>query len=195
MDDFDLRHLASARAELDGLCQKVGLQVLEKLPAIIEETDPPVGATMWAGDYACVLLWPVQSTEVAIVHSAVLAGQGWFDKLLLDMEASKSGRVVDGYLVLALPQLPEGSLEHEIRLLEVSSQVCRKHFIWPTASSSGARAWARIADITVVGLPKAATSASSDAYWPVLDENASEVWRDISGIGPVAAAQKDGETR
>src|SRR5712691_9260455 len=125
--------LEAARSEIDVLCRKVGLQAEALAASANAAVQPPSGAALWANGYACVLLWPVHEAGAQALQTAADQGQGWFDAVLATREANASGRVVDGYLVLALPAEPTEDLQEDVRKIELSSQICRKHLIWPTA--------------------------------------------------------------
>jgi hypothetical protein len=183
----------SARSALAQLCDKVRLHPA-LLPAMSAAgVRPPKQSFLWAGDYACVLLWPISETDSAAVRVTALSAQGWFDELLSARERDGDGRTVDGYLVLALPTEPNADLKDEIRRIELSPQVCRKHLIWPGGRNDGdgGVAWLRVADVTVLGLPEAITATSGELHWPDLDKEAAEVWAQISRLGAAAAVEAD----
>lgn len=168
MADLDV-----AREQLDTLCVAVGLVQAAKLPEIDQQDAPPPGATLWQSAYANVLLWPCHGNCLDDIIDAAERGQGWFDQVLSREEAQQTGRVVDGYLVLALSQRPPADTRDDIRRLELSSLICRKHLIWPSAAEDEDHVpglWRRVADITVVGLPKVDVPATGALHWPDLDE-------------------------
>jgi hypothetical protein len=183
----------SARSVLAQLCDKVQLHPVALPNVFAAGVRPPEQSALWASDYACVLFWPISTTDGAAVHTAVLTAQGWFDEVLSAQERVRDGRTVDGYLVFALPAEPSPDLKAEIRHIELSPQVCRKHLIWPRGQADGdpGAPWARIADVTVLGLPEAVTATHGELDWPDLDKEAAEVWADISSLGPAAAAEAD----
>jgi hypothetical protein len=149
---------------------------------------------LWSSSYAHLLLWPLISIEPSAIEQGASVAQGWFDEVLARFESSDPGRPVDGYLVLALPRPPEENAKDEIRRLELSSQICRKHLIWPAVAAEDeelAEAWCRVADVTVLGLPDAETAAAAELYWPDIDREAQAVWDDLVVLGAPATAQKD----
>lgn len=194
--DFDL--LESALAEIGDLCRKVGLES-EPLPKFNESVaKPPAGATLWASAYATALFWPVSSADVEILRTAADEGQQYFDELITIKERKTHGRVIDGYLILGLPSVPADDVQSAIMGLELSSQVCRKHVVWPKPeddvgdSFTESGKWRRIADVTVLGLPDADTAGAPEVYWPPLDAEAEELWHELENGNPVAIAQQHG---
>jgi hypothetical protein len=190
--------LEKARSEIDDLCGKVGFHI-EQLPKFKNlNIEPPPGTTLWVSDYAAVLLWPIDKTSAGPLQIAAEQGQSYFDELLVTKEGAANGRVVDGYLLLALPSAPTNDVQPTIRRLELSSQICRKHILWPKGPEElhqpavPTSMWARIADVTVLGLPDANTAGSADVYWPQLDKEAEKLWRELENGNPVVIAQQDG---
>jgi hypothetical protein len=190
--------LENAQLEISDLCEKVGFR-MELIPTFKNlAIDPPRGTTLWASDYASLLLWPIQKIGAEELQLAAEQGQSYFDELLGVKEAQVNGRVVDGYLILALPTAPTKDLQVMIRELELSFRVCRKHIIWPSPSEdlnqpvASNATWARIADVTVLGLPVADTAGSADVYWPRLDKEAERLWRELEGVNPATLARQDG---
>lgn len=193
---FDL--LESARAEIGDLCRKVGLEG-ELLPKFDESAaKPPAGAMLWASAYAAALFWPVSAADVDILRIAADEGQQYFDELITVKERNTHGRVIDGYLILGLPSAPSDDVQSVVMELELSSQVCRKHVVWPKpadavdALSTESGKWRRIADVTVLGLPDADTAGAPEVYWPPLDDEAEELWHELENGNPVAIAQQHG---
>lgn len=116
------------------------------------------------------------------------------DEVLSSIEADHPRRPIDGYLVLALPRSPQDDAKDDIRRLELSARICRKHLIWPAeATNAGppSELWCRVADVTVLGLPDAMTAATDELRWPSLDSEAEAVWADLMLLGSPATAQKD----
>lgn len=176
----------SAREQLNELCVKVGLDRTPVLPSPGIAITTPVGTTLWSSSYALVLLWPCSGGDYVSVEQAAAQGQAWFDEVLVQNERLSLGRLIDGYLVLALPQAPEVDAREEIRRLELSAQVCRKHMIWPSTPADHNHEtglWQRVADITVLGLPDAAAPSGSELQWPELDSEAQALWTELSTIG------------
>lgn len=176
----------SAREQLNELCVKVGLDRTPELPSPGVAISAPVGTTLWSSSYALVLLWPCDGGDYVSVERAAAQGQAWFDEVLVRNEQLSLGRLIDGYLVLALPRAPEADAREEIRRLELSAQVCRKHMIWPSTPADynyETGLWQRVADITVLGLPDAAAPSGSELQWPELDSEAQALWTELSTIG------------
>jgi len=182
--------LAGAREQLDELCAKVGLERTNDLPRPETQVCPPEGATLWSSSYARVLLWPCGASDFASVEKAAVVGQAWFDEVLVQGERDTRGHPIDGYLVLALPQAPDANAREDIRCLELSVQVCRKHLIWPSSVSDvdyEHGRWKRVADVTVLGLPDAPPAPGPDLQWPVLDTEAETLWNELDSIGVAEA--------
>ncbi|MCJ2113450.1 hypothetical protein MKK64_19955 [Methylobacterium sp. E-025] len=167
-------------ATLDMLSDQVGLSRVEQLPAgYTGAVDPPEEAAFWVGTYAGLLFWPVAEAGLA---EAARAGQAWLDALL---KADEDGQTpIDGYLVLALASAPEPEL---VRALELSTQVCRKHVIWPDECEIG---WRGLAAVGVLGLPREAARVRRQAR-PVLDAEAEALWRRIAEHGHLAIAAEE----
>ncbi|CAB3647373.1 hypothetical protein [Achromobacter pestifer] len=185
-DGIDPVGLSTAREQLDELCTKVGLVRAEDLPRPATALQPPEGTTLWFSSYARLLLWPCGASESTSVDQAAAVGQAWFDELLVQSERSMRGRPIDGYLVLALPQAPDPQALEDIRRLELSAQVCRKHLIWPSSANDvdhEAGRWRRVADVTVLGLPDAAAAPGPELRWPDLDTEAQALWTELASIG------------
>jgi hypothetical protein len=184
---------SKAADQLDVLCQKVGLSAVGSLPAF-EQGSAPVSAVLWSSAYAHLLLWPLGGTSREAIDKGATQAEGWFDELLSGAEAGQAGRPVDGYLVLALPMAPADDAKDEIRRLELSARICRKHLIWPAAGQNGQpplEPWCRVADVTVLGLPDAAMAGTSELVWPKIDGEADAVWADLALLGVGATVQKD----
>lgn len=189
---FATGSLDLAVAQVDDLCVKVGLLQAE-LPVAAGEHTVPAGTTLWASSYARLVLWPCGASDAAGVIVAAREGQGWFDEMLILDEAQSRGPI-DGYLVLALPAAPAADANEDVRRLELSSQVCRKHLIWPAGEADTeetAGAWLRVADVTVVGLPDQMPSGGSELVWPKIDSEAQAVWDDLAAMGLSATLIQD----
>lgn len=177
---------ASALEQLNELCVKVGINRSPDLPAPEVEISTPVGTTLWSSSYALVLLWPCDDGNFAGIERAAAKGQAWFDEILVRKERNAPGGLIDGYLVLALRQSPEEDAREKIRQLELSSQVCRKHMIWPSTPADPNHEeglWLRVADVTALGLPEANAPLSSELHWPELDSEARALWDELSSLG------------
>lgn len=185
-------NLDLAVAQVDELCAKVGLQQAG-LPVAAGEHAVPVGTTLWTSSYARLVLWPCCASDAAGVIAAAREGQGWFDEILVSNEARSRGPI-DGYLVLALPAAPAADASEDVRRLELSSQVCRKHLIWPAGEADteeAAGTWLRVADVTVVGLPETMPSSGGELVWPKIDSEAQAVWDDLAALGLSATLIQD----
>lgn len=183
-----------AQDQLDLLCRKVGMVRRQALPPFDKAASPPARAALWSSSYALLLLWPIESSESQAIEHGASEGEGWLDAALSELEAQRPERPLDGYLVIALPNPPEDRATEDIRRLELSSRICRKHLIWPSPNetiAAGEDPWCRVADITVLGLPDAVTSAGDELYWPSMDSESEALWNDLLAKGAPATAQQD----
>lgn len=183
---FEVNLLKSAREHVEARCAKVGLALesLKGLPSVSSQ------ASFWASSYACVLLWPVE-TESTLLSEAHRA-EGVFNEMLGVREKPRGNRPIDGYLVLLLSAAPSGEVDDAVRDLELSSQICRKHVVWPLAEVEQGRAiWSRLEAVTVLGLPDAQTP-SIDVAWPKLEGPADELWQELDGKSPINVARRHG---
>lgn len=188
--------IATAHAALDPLCIKVGLTRMVQLPNIDRGAAPPEGVALWSSSYARLLLWPCPSNEALAIDAAAEAGQRWFDEVLVSGELNTGGRTIDGYLVLALPAPLKEEAREDIRRLELSAQVCRKHLIWPSEPDEAdyeTFPWRRVADVTVLGLPNAEIVAGAELQWPAIDTEAKALWEELDAIGVSAVLLRDEE--
>jgi hypothetical protein len=165
----------------------------DRLPERETSVDAPNGVTLWSSIYARLVLWPVPGIDASAIQTTAREAQAWFDEMLVQDERNSGGSPIDGYLVLALPGAPDDSTREEVRRLELSSQVCRKHLIWnspPTELEDGG--WQRVADITVVGFPDAEIAPGPELEWPQMDSQAKALWDDLVSLGVPAMVLKDG---
>lgn len=188
-DGITLGDLAAACAQIEVLCAKVGLMRNETLPTVVNMSSTPDGTCIWSSTYAQLLFWPCLGADGTSFEQGARDGQAWFDEVLTQSERFSRGRPIDGYLVLALPKAPQGKAREDMRHLELSAQVCRKHLIWPSLSSDAdyePGIWKRIADVTVLGLPDTDFAPGAELQWPELDDEAEALWARISeqGVGP-----------
>jgi hypothetical protein len=179
----DLPDIQTAVSALGGACERVALSLQD-----VSKFDPPPppSALLWLGTYAAVMLCPIN--DPLGLRRAEAEAEAWMAELLEKCERSGHQRVIDGYLVLALPNVPTGNLEDEVRRIELSSQVCRKHVIWPALSTDARESgWLRLEAVTATALPQGVTAATGPV-WPELTDEADALWQKISVLGPVAAA-------
>lgn len=171
--------------ELDRRCERVKLTRVDT-----NQADLVSGARIWTGSYAAVLLWPALAKDVQTLESAAKAGEAWLAEFLLSVETARSARVIDGYLLLLLAAKPSEDLLEQVRELELSFRVCRKHVIWPLDSDTTQRP--RLDAVTVLALPDGVTAASGEVRWPELEPSESELWDRIHSTGGAATAQAEG---
>lgn len=146
-------------------------------------------ATLWEAPYAQLVLWRIQSTSKARIHSEVEKAQERLDELLISAENRLSG-VVDGYLLLFLENEPDEDIHSLIRGLELDTNVCRKSFIWPGEGDIPEARWQRLWRTTVIGLPLSPPPERMVGM-PELNEPCRKIWREISRSGSANAARKE----
>lgn len=191
----DLPNIAACAEALEQLCARVAMARQTELPRLADVAEPPAGAALWSSSYAQLLLWPVASNEGEVIARATDEGEGWLDAVLAQAERSPA-IPLDGYLVLALPAAPAPQADDEIRKVELSASICRKHLVWPSSSEAlakGAEPWARVADVTMLGLPDAITAAGDGLYWPEISHDAEALWQELQNEGAPSVAQTDAE--
>lgn len=189
------QNIAACADALEQLCARVVMARQAELPRLADVAEPPAGAALWSSDYAQLLLWPVASSEGEAISRATDEGEGWLDAVLSRAERSPA-IPLDGYLVLALPAAPTPEADDEIRKIELSARICRKHLVWPSSSEAlakGAGPWARVADVTMLGLPDAITAAGNGLYWPEIGRHAEALWQELQNKGAPSVAQGDAE--
>ncbi|MQB09393.1 hypothetical protein DXT96_05890 [Agrobacterium sp. ICMP 6402] len=169
--------ISNGVSTLEQLCTAVGL-------AIEGDLEAPAGVTLWSSAYAAVAFWPMCEDQLVIDASKA---EAWFADYLFGEERRRNARVVDGYLLLAFAQPVTEALLGAVRSVELSTQICRKHAVWPETNGE----WRRLDAVTVLGLPKAVTSASGEPAWPVLDSEAASLWARIQTSGPKRAAEAE----
>lgn len=180
---------------LERLCLRVAMARHVQLPRLTAVAEPPPGAALWSSNYAQLVLWPVASNEGEIIARATDEGEGWLDALLSQAERSPA-MPLDGYLVLALPAAPALEADEDIRKVELSASICRKHLVWPSSAealATGAEPWARVADVTMLGLPDATTAAGDGLYWPEIGDSAKALWQELQDKGAPSVAKADAE--
>ncbi|MCY1669588.1 hypothetical protein OVA07_00995 [Novosphingobium sp. SL115] len=187
--------IAACADALEHLCARVAMARQTELPRLADVAEPPSGAALWSSNYAQLVLWPVASNEGEVIARATDEGEGWLDAVLAHADRSPA-IPLDGYLVLALPAAPAPEADEEIRKVELSARICRKHLVWPSspeAVAEGAGPWARVADVTMLGLPDATAAASNGLYWPEIGGNAEALWQELQHKGAPSVAQSDAE--
>ncbi|HUO21158.1 MAG TPA: hypothetical protein VMU59_01420 [Caulobacteraceae bacterium] len=162
---------------LGPLCTAVGLSA--EL-----DVEAPDGVSLWSGSYAAVAFWPTSETQFTAEAGRA---EAWFADYLFGEERRRNARVVDGYLLLAFDRPVTEAIQSAVRTVELSTQICRKHAVWPEEDGI----WRRLDAVTVLGLPDGVTSASGEPTWPVLDAEAAALWSRIQKSGPKRAAEAE----
>lgn len=151
--------IASPDQELDQLAAVAGFR---KRAAPEVGAPAPSDLKFWASDFAFLALVSVPESDAASLERKFLDGSGWISLALKAEE--KRGHLIDGYLLLAMPSKPDGTLLADVRRVESDTSVCRKHVLWPDADHG----WTvTLSAVTTLGLPSA-TPVSSDVIEPEL---------------------------
>ncbi len=143
---------------------------------------------IWGSHYAQIALCIVGDCAVDSLLSAMEKWQLKLDELLMNQEMENS-TVIDGYLILAIPESPEDELRGVIRRVEMDTSVCRKHVVWPEPGDTPEVKWRRIFKVTALGLPPSPGLAKG-ADFPVLDGLQKRIWDEIGDMGAARAAAK-----
>lgn len=176
-----------AQLALDALCRKVSLQ--REAPPKIEGIDSlPEGSAFWSSNYACLLLFPVIDFSLAGFQKSAAMALDFLDGVLSERE--RHNKHADGYLILALKSKPTAELDTAVRTLELSTNICRKNTIWPESDTSAS--WARISDVSVLGLPDMIAKSSEMLSWPIMSEEVKALWLEIGGDVVQATGDNNG---
>lgn len=139
--------------ELDALAAATGFR---------KEIAPEIGVPMppdlklWTSEFALLALVRIAKTESESLDQVFLDSSEWMSRALKIEE--KKGRLIDGYLLLAMPSKPDATLLAEVRRVESDTSVCRKHVLWPEQDQSwGPTLYA----VTTLGLPSATSMGST----------------------------------
>ena len=170
---------------IDDLCSRVDLHRVEGEKASVSRSKPAGDYALWTAEYAQVLLAQVERLDRTRLATVVGKWQDWFDDILGRAEGGSG--VVDGYMVIKLSAEPLDELE-TVRQLELSTQVCRKHFIWPDVTAQFG--WRGLMSISVLGLPDG-NPAEEMTSLPALAPDVQQLWSDIEELGHGAVAHRD----
>ncbi|WP_460065920.1 hypothetical protein [Pseudomonas sp. S2_H08] len=179
MNNIPVVKIHEAQSILNALCEKVKLYRAQALPPSESNVRVPSEAAIWEANYACLLFWPLESSDPNTIKVSFDSAQEYFDEVLIVRE--ELGFNCDGYLVLALPSAPDNVADEIIRDIELSTSVCRKNAIWPNTdpTTSVFSPWQRIGDVTVLGLPGTATPSADHFYWPDIEDDVKLLWKEI----------------
>lgn len=182
----------TVHAAIYDLAAPVGLAQAADLPEAEGAEHLPDGATLWTAPYAHLLVWPVDSANSDGLIDAGRRAQHWFDLWLTRHEQLLGQGVIDGYLVLVLPNLPDEATIMEARKLEMATRVCRKHVVWPRMDSSEVTQWPQVSRITILGLPPSPESGVAAAF-PELTDAQRDLWELLSQRSRSTVARLDTE--
>ena len=130
---------------LDTLAAKAGFRRTE---APLEDELTTRGLELWRSDFAILALVRVPEADAASLDQTFNHASEWISRLLKAEE--KKGRLIDGYLLLAMPSKPDGALLAQVRRVESDTSICRKHVLWPEPDLS----WSSTLNaVTTLGLP------------------------------------------
>lgn len=175
--------------ELEHCARAVQLKREPQLPLPPDASSTPPGTGLWIGTYAVVLLWPVSTPDEMALQESFSRGQTWLDAFLTDRERT-ARRLLDGYLLLALPSAPDQGLWPIIRDIELDTAVCRKHVLWLVNGGIGDARLQRILAVTVLGLP-ASPAAAGVASAPSMTSEECELLDRLVTLAPTRVAEDD----
>jgi len=169
----------------------------------IRQDLPPEGEA-WLGEHAWMLLWPVDDASSFTIEQAWHDAERHLDEVIPD-EVATGGSVIDGYVVLALPERPaDDDALAMIRKAELSPHICRKHVVWrddkaddKANDGSDGGAWRNVDTITVLSLPNVTASAERVAFPPLPADAAALLnrilidWRKAAEDDQSAANQEE----
>ncbi len=157
-----------------------------KAVGIDQKCTATAGGRIWAGRYAQIALCIVGDAAVGSLLSSLDGWQLKLDELLTKQEMENS-TVIDGYLILAIPESPGDELRGVIRRVEMDTSICRKHVIWPEPGDTSEERWRRIFKVTALGLPPS-PGLTKGADFPVLDGLQKIIWDESGEMGVARAA-------
>ncbi len=146
------------------------------------------GGRIWGSSYAHIALCIVGDGTAGSLLAALDRWQLKLDELLMKQEMENS-TVIDGYLILAIPESPGDELRGVIRRVEMDTSICRKHVVWPEPGETSEERWRRVFKVTALGLPPSPGLAKG-ADFPVLDGLQKTIWDRIGEMGGARAAAK-----
>ncbi len=157
-----------------------------KAVGIDQKYTATAGGRIWAGRYAQIALCIARDGTVDSLLSVLEGWQLKLDELLMKQEMENS-TVIDGYLILAIPESPGDELRGVIRRVEMDTSICRKHVVWPEPGDVPEERWKRIFKVTALGLPPS-PGLTKGADLPVLDGLQKIIWDEIGEMGVARAA-------
>jgi hypothetical protein len=125
----------------------VGFELVGAAPTL-DEVSAPEQTLIWESSFAVLALIPVPSVNIEALTKSEVAAREWMWRRLIQSE--RIGKLLDGYLICALPATPDSSVRAAIRDVELDTSVCRKHVIWPTTETDWKE---QLWGVTVLGLP------------------------------------------
>jgi hypothetical protein len=178
---MDQNLLTSLRTQVSEIGAVVGFTAGEPGPDL-PDASLPANTWIWSSPFAVLAVVPLASNDISIFTNQVSAGKEWMWRFLKKSE--DAGVFIDGYLAVALPEEPEGSLRSAVREVEADTSVCRKHVVWPKEGS-----WSeRLRAITTVGLPEVSptTEVVAQPDLPVLAQRALSLYAERKSYEAVA---------
>lgn len=139
--------------DIDRLAQEVGplayqVGFISAPPDSLICKNLPAQARAYTAPYAWLVLWPVEAAE----DNALAAADTALERHFLHAfppDSARSGSVIDGYGVLALPEFPDTGLEM-IRRLRLKRSVFRRCVVWWNSQKGR---WEDVGSITALGIP------------------------------------------
>jgi hypothetical protein len=127
------------------------------LPAHFTRIDPqptpsgaqlPHDAAVWRSAFALLAVCRVPDATRGALEEIRDITKRWVGETL--RVEQQRGRLMDGYLILALYSPPEDADQSLVQRIATSTDVCRKYVIWPHHDGSWDRQLSRV---TTLGLP------------------------------------------
>lgn len=140
--------LSSLVNQINELAVPVGLRRAE-FDVGKEDVQPPKGTLTWVSSFAIMALIPITESTSDILEPVSDQASEWIWQLLIMKE--RRGQFFDGYLIFALPTIPDKKLRPIVQKISLDTTVCRKHVIWPSENGEWReQLWA----VTALGLPE-----------------------------------------
>ena len=140
--------LSSLVNQINVLAVPVGLRSTE-FDVSMEDVKPPKGTLIWANSFAIMALVPITETTSDTLEHVSNQASEWIWQLLVMKE--RRGQFFDGYLLFALPTIPDKKLRPILQKISLDTTVCRKHVIWPSEDGEWRE---QLWTVTALGLPE-----------------------------------------
>ena len=164
------------------------IEMYAKAVGIDRQFPAEADGRIWAGRYAQIALCMVKECSIDAIMDAKEMWQQKLDESLVRQEQANL-TVIDGYLILSLPDSPDDRLRAQIREVEMDTFICRKHVVWPEKGDAPEEIWRRVFKVTVLGLPPSPPLCGGPNM-PVLRGAQRSIWIHVREMGPGRAAAR-----